>query len=86
MTNGRFAVYRNVFALIVEISDYEGETHLQTKHATYKEMRAWGKPFPPGQWRLFIRGMASSCPTPEKAGDIPCSSFKQVSRQELVCP
>ena len=43
MTNGRFAVYRNVFALIVEISDYEGETHLQTKRATYKQIRAWVK-------------------------------------------
>ena len=33
MTDGRFDVYRNVFALIVEIDDYEGETHLQTKRA-----------------------------------------------------
>ncbi len=37
------AVHRNVFALIVEIDDYEGETHLQTKRATYKEIRAWVK-------------------------------------------
>ena len=43
MTNGRFAVYRNVFALIVAIDDYEGETHLQTKRATYKQIRAWVK-------------------------------------------
>ncbi len=37
------AVHRNVFALIVAIDDYEGETHLQTKRATYKEIRAWVK-------------------------------------------
>ena len=37
------AVHRNVFALIVAIDDYEGETHLQTKHATYKQIRAWVK-------------------------------------------
>ena len=43
MTNGRFAVYRNVFALIVALDDYEGETHLQTKRATYKDIRAWVK-------------------------------------------
>ncbi len=43
MTNGRFAVCRNVFALIVAIDDYEGETHLQTKRATYRQIRAWVK-------------------------------------------
>ena len=37
------AVYRNVFALIVDIDDYEGETHLQTKRATYETIRAWVK-------------------------------------------
>ena len=37
------AVYRNVFALIVDIDDYEGETYLQTKRATYAEIRAWVK-------------------------------------------
>ena len=41
MTNGSFAVYRNVFAFIVAIDDYEGETHLQTKRATYRQIRAW---------------------------------------------
>ena len=41
--NGRIAVYRNVFALVVEFIDYEGETHFQTKAATYKEIRAWVK-------------------------------------------
>ena len=35
------AVYRNVFALVVDIDDYEGETRLQTKRATYAEIRAW---------------------------------------------
>ena len=37
------AVYRNVFALVVDIYDYEGETRLQTKRATYAEIRAWVK-------------------------------------------
>ncbi|WP_217957264.1 hypothetical protein [Acutalibacter muris] len=37
------AVYRNVFALIVEIDGYEGETRLQTKRATYKDLQAWVK-------------------------------------------
>ena len=32
-----------MFALIVEIDDYEGETRLQTKRATYKQIRAWVK-------------------------------------------
>ena len=39
----RLAVYRNVFALIVEIDGYEGETRLQTKRATYKDLQAWVK-------------------------------------------
>ena len=43
MTNGCFAVYRNVFALIVATDDYEGETYLQTKRATYKDIRTWVK-------------------------------------------
>ena len=37
------SVCRNVFALIVDIDDYEGETRLQTKRATYAEIRAWVK-------------------------------------------
>ncbi len=40
MNNGRFAVYPNVFALIVAVDGYEGETHLQTKRATYKRIPA----------------------------------------------
>ena len=32
-----------MFALIVEIDEYEGETYLQTKRATYKDIRAWVK-------------------------------------------
>ena len=43
LLKGSVAVYRNVFALIVEIDDYEGETYLQTKRATYKDIRAWVK-------------------------------------------
>ena len=37
------AVYHNVFALVAIIDDYEGETYLQTKRATYAEIRAWVK-------------------------------------------
>ncbi len=36
-------MYRNVFALIVETDGYEGETRLQTKRATYKDVQAWVK-------------------------------------------
>ena len=43
MFNASVAVYRNVFALIVDIDDYEGETRLQTKRAAYAEIRAWVK-------------------------------------------
>ena len=43
MSNADLAVCRNVFALIVAIDDYEGETRLQTKCATYDEIRAWVK-------------------------------------------
>ena len=32
-----------MFALIVEIDGYEGETRLQTKRATYKDIQAWVK-------------------------------------------
>lgn len=44
------AVYRNVFGLIVSVDDYEAETLLQTKRATYAEIRAWGK----REYRLHI--------------------------------
>ena len=37
------AVYRNEFALIVDVNDYESETRLQTKCATYAEIREWVK-------------------------------------------
>ena len=37
------SVCRNVFALIVDIDDYEGEARLQTKRATYPEIQAWVK-------------------------------------------
>ena len=36
-------MYHNVFALVAVIDDYEGETYLQTKRATYAEIRAWVK-------------------------------------------
>ena len=32
-----------MFALIVETDGYEGETRLQTKRATYKDIQAWVK-------------------------------------------
>ena len=41
MTRTGFAVCRNVFALIVDIDDYESETRLQTKRAPYKDIKAW---------------------------------------------
>lgn len=34
---------RNVFALIVNTNDYEDDTYLQTKLATYKDIQAWVK-------------------------------------------
>lgn len=43
MSNASVTVYRNVFALIVDINDYEGEMRLQTKYATYAESRVWVK-------------------------------------------
>ena len=42
-TKASVSVWRNVFALIVDIDDYEGETRLQTKRATYPEIQAWVK-------------------------------------------
>ena len=43
VSNASFAVYRNVFGLIIKIDDYEDGTHLQIKRATYKEIQAWVK-------------------------------------------
>lgn len=43
VSNASFAVYRNVFGLIIKIDDYEDDTHLQIKRATYKEIQAWVK-------------------------------------------
>ena len=43
MSNADLAVYRNEFALIVDIDDYEGKTYLQTKRSTYEESWAWVK-------------------------------------------
>ena len=40
-TKASVSVCRNVFALIVDIDDYEGETRLQTKRATYPEIQVW---------------------------------------------
>ena len=42
-SNVDVGVYRNVFAHIVDINDYESETRLQSKHATYAEIKAWVK-------------------------------------------
>lgn len=43
MSNASLAVYRNVFVLIVDTDDYEDDTRLQSKCATYKEIQAWVK-------------------------------------------
>ena len=56
MFNASVAVYRNVFALIVDIDDYEGETRLQTKRATYAEIRAWVKK----EYGLHVSNLAIS--------------------------
>lgn len=41
--NASIAAYRNVFAIIVDINDYEDSLHPQTKRAAYKEIQAWAK-------------------------------------------
>ena len=41
MTRTGLAVCRNVFALIVDIDDYGSETRLQSRRATYKDIKAW---------------------------------------------
>ena len=44
ISNIRFSVHRNVFALVVPNLDiYDDDMHVQTKHATYKEIQAWVK-------------------------------------------
>lgn len=43
MSRASLAVCRNVFALIVNTNDYEDDTYLQTKLATYKDIQAWVK-------------------------------------------
>ena len=40
-TEAGFAVRRNVFALIADLDRYEGEARLQTKRATYEDIKAW---------------------------------------------
>ena len=40
-TKASVSVCRNVFALIVDIDDYESETRLQSRRATYKDIKAW---------------------------------------------
>ena len=50
------AVYRNVFSLIVEIDGYEAEMRLQTKRATYAEIRAWVKK----EYGLHVSNLAIS--------------------------
>lgn len=43
MSNISLAVYRNVFVLIVYTDDYEDDTRLQSKCATYQEIQTWVK-------------------------------------------
>ena len=57
------AVYRNVFALIVDIADYESEIRLQTKRATYVQIRAWVKE----KYGLYVSNLAIS-QTKERCG------------------
>ena len=56
VSNVSLAVYRNVFGLIVDIDDYEAETRLQTKRATYAEIRAWVKK----EYGLHVSNLAIS--------------------------
>ena len=53
------AVYRNVFAHIFDINNYESETRLQTKCATYAEIRSWVKK----NYGLHISNLAISWTT-----------------------
>ena len=41
MTRTGLVVCRNVFALIADTEGYEGEARLQSKRATYKDIKAW---------------------------------------------
>ena len=41
--NASIATYRNVFAVIVTLDDYDDDIHIQTQHATYKEIQRWVK-------------------------------------------
>ena len=43
MSNAYLALYRNVVAIIVKTDDYDDDAHLQTQHATYREIRDWIK-------------------------------------------
>ena len=36
--NEKFAVFGNAFGIMVCLSDYDTETHIQTKKATYKDI------------------------------------------------
>ncbi|MBQ9045054.1 MAG: zinc ribbon domain-containing protein [Oscillospiraceae bacterium] len=37
----QFAVFDNEFGIMVNIADYDTDSHVQTKKATYKEIQAW---------------------------------------------
>lgn len=41
MANGKFAVFGNEFGIMVNIADYDTDSHMQTKKATYKDIQAW---------------------------------------------
>ena len=36
--NAKIAVFGNAFGIMVNIADYDTETHIQTKKATYKDI------------------------------------------------
>ena len=56
MSNASLAVYRNVFVLIVDTDDYEDDTRLQTRLATYKDIQTWVKK----QYGIHVSNLAIS--------------------------
>lgn len=74
------AVYRNVFALIVEIDGYEGETRLQTKRATYKDIQAWVKE------RYGIQSAISPYPRPRNSAALPRRSIRAMEMPKGMLP
>ena len=41
VANAKFAVFGNAFGIMVNLSDYDTDTHIQTEKATYKDIQAW---------------------------------------------